>query len=277
MTGRTAPSAAHRHVCWRYDDHAALHAEAHRFLAAGLAAGEQVWYVAPGSDPFGERLRADAVFRDALGRDAVRLVAIESAYGADEVIDPVTQVRAYAAATEAALAAGHTGLRVVADATPLVRTPAQLDAFARYEHLVDRYLSAAPMSAMCAYDRRVLGDRAVAELACLHPETNVDDILFRLHAGAAGDARPVLAGELDASNHDLFRTALRRAAPPAVDGRLVVQATDLSFVDHRCLIHLREHARSRGMDAVLLRTSRSAAARLAELLNLPGVQVEVVR
>jgi len=42
-------------------------------------------------------------------------------------VDPDAQVRTYAAATGAALAAGFTGLRVVAEATPLVRTPEQLD------------------------------------------------------------------------------------------------------------------------------------------------------
>lgn len=277
MSGHARPSASYRHVCWRYDEPAALHAAARRFLSDGLAAGEQVWYVAPGTDTVAERLRGTAVFRDALRRGAARIVALDSAYSTDHIVEPTDQVHAYAAATDAALAAGYTGLRVVADATPLVRTPAQVDAFARYEHLVDRYMSAWPMSAMCAYDRRALGDRTIAELACLHPETNADEVLFRLHAGAPVDGHAVLAGELDASNHEVFLTALTRAAPRPVDGRLVVEATDLRFIDHRCLIHLCAHARDRGAETVLLRTSRSAAARLAELLDLPGLRVEMAR
>lgn len=246
------------------------------FLLAGLTAGEQVWYVSAEPDPVADRLRTEPEFRDALRTGAARLVPLGSAYSCDHVVDPATQVRAYARATEAALAAGHTGLRVAADATALVRGPAQRDAFARYEHLVDRYMRAHPMSAMCAYDRRVLDDQAIAELACLHPRTNVDDVLFRLYADGPGDSGAALVGELDASNHELFRTALHRADPCPVDGRLVVDATNLRFIDHRNLIHLRDHARARGAVAVL-RASRSPAARIAELLDLPGLAVEVTR
>ncbi|WBB80715.1 MEDS domain-containing protein [Micromonospora sp. WMMD882] len=277
VIGRTPQPTTYRHVCWRYDDPSALHDAVAHFLAGGLAAGHQVWYVAPGSNPVGDRLRATGEFQDALRRGAARFVAVESAYGADEVVDPASQVSAYAAATEAALAAGYSGLRVAADATPLVRTPAQLDAFARYEHLVDRYMRGWPMSAMCVYDRRALGDRAIADLACLHPETNAEDVRFRLQAGALGDGHTVLAGELDISHHEVFLATLARADPRPVDGRLVVEATDLRFIDHRCLIRLYEHAHARGAESVLLRTARPALARLAALLDLPGLHVEVSR
>lgn len=277
MSGPARASAAYRHVCWRYDDPATLHTAARRFLADGLAVGEQVWYVAPGRDEVTGQLQATPALRDARRRGAARFVALDSAYRCDEAVAPTDQVRAYAAATEAALAAGYTGLRVVADATSLVRTPAQVDAFARYEYLVDRYMSGWPMSAMCAYDRRVVGDRTVAELACLHPESNADDVHFRLHAGDPADGHVVLAGELDATDQEAFLTAWSRAAPRPVDGRLVVTATDLRFIDHRCLLHLLEQARSRGAETVLLRGARSAPARLAELLDLPGLHVEPAR
>ncbi|MFE9692496.1 STAS domain-containing protein [Micromonospora sp. NPDC005806] len=111
------------------------------------------------------------------------------------------------------------------------------------------------------------------ELACLHPETNVH-VLFRLHPTAA-EAAVTLSGELDPSNHRLFAAALDRADPRPVDGRLLVDATGLRFIDHRCLLHLRDHARRHGATAVL-RTSRSVAARLVELLELTEIQVEVV-
>ncbi|MFI6231306.1 MEDS domain-containing protein [Micromonospora echinospora] len=268
--------AAYRHVCWRYDDRAALHDRVRTFLLEGLALGERIWYVAAEPDPVADRLREEPLIRDALRRGAAGIIPLGSAYDHDHVIDPADQVRAYTEATEAALAAGHTGLRVAADVTALVRTPAQRDAFARYEHRIDRYMRVRPMSAMCAYDRRFLGDEAVAELACLHPGSNADDVLFRLYAGTPGDGRAALVGELDASNHELFRAALDRADPRPADGRLVVEASDLRFIDHRNLIHLRDHARARGAVAVL-RASRSAATRVAELLDLPGLHVEVLR
>ncbi|MFI6820413.1 MEDS domain-containing protein [Micromonospora sp. NPDC050187] len=268
--------AAYRHVCWRYDDRVALHDQVRAFLLEGLALGERIWYVTAEPDPVADRLREEPLIRDALRRGAARIVPLDSAYHHDHIVVPADQVRAYATATADALAAGHTGLRVAADATALVRTPAQRDAFARYEHLIDRYMRVRPMSAMCAYDRRLLGDEAVAELACLHPGTNVDDVLFRLYADTPGDGQAALVGELDASNHELFRAALDRADPRPADGRLVLEAADLRFIDHRNLIHLRDHARARGAVAVL-RASRSAAARVAELLDLAGLDVEVAR
>lgn len=274
MTGEVRRSAPSGHVCWAYDDPAAFDAQAGAFLTEGLAAGERVWYVAPGQpEPIVERLRGVRGFPDALRRGAAQIVPISSAYSTDRVIVPAAQVATYAAGTEEALGAGYTGLRVIADATSLVRTPDQLNAFARYEHLIDRYMRARPMSAMCAYDRRELGDRVIAELACMHPETNAAEVLFRLYACDSGDGCAAVAGELDRSTHELFSTALERAELRPVDGKLVVRATDLRFIDHRILMHLDDYARRHGATAVL-HTSRSAAARLVELLGLSRVRVE---
>lgn len=277
VTSRSAPSASYGHICWAYDDPAAFDARARAFLADGLTSGEQVWYITPGqrADAI-ERLRGLAGFQDALDRGAARVVPLDATYDAGGPIDPPAQVRAYAAATEHALASGYAGLRVVADVALLVRTPAQLDAFTRYEHLIDRYMLTHPMSALCAYDRRELGDRVIAELACMHPQTNALDVLFQLHACEPTAGCAALAGELDLSNHELFSTALERADLRPTDGRLVVEATHLRYIDHRSLMHLQHLARRRHA-TVVLRASRSAAARLVELLDLPEVRVEATR
>lgn len=271
------PWSPYGHVCWSYDDPAAFDSRAREFLAEGLAAGERVWYVA--SEPPGavvERLRGVSVFEDGFRRGAARVVPVDSTYSGSGVVDPVAQVGVYASATGDALAAGYTGLRVLADATPLVRTSAQLDAFARYEHLIDRYMRTRPMSALCAYNRLELGDQAVAELACLHPVTNADEVLFQLYACDPDDGCATLTGELDPSNHELFATALERADLRPVDGQLVLWAPRLRYVDHRSLLHLQDYARRRGATAVL-RTSRSPATRLVELLDLADVRVEAAR
>jgi hypothetical protein len=55
-----------------------------------------------------------------------------------------------------------TSARVAADATPLVRTFDDRAAFARYEHLVDAYMTRHAFSAMCAYNRSKLDRDAVA-------------------------------------------------------------------------------------------------------------------
>jgi anti-anti-sigma regulatory factor len=254
---RTAPPL--RHVCWAYDDGAAFDECAEGFFAEGTAKGERAWYIGTRRPAW---LRRDEDF-----------VRLSSAYGAGPVVDPAAQVDAYAAATEDALAAGYTGLRVVADATTLVGTPAQLDAFARYEHRIDRYMRDHAFTAVCAYDRGVLGERTVAELACMHPDSNVD-VLFHLFNGAAGET--VLAGELDTSVRELLADALERADPPARDGRLTVDASALRFIDHQTLCDLQAYALARGTDIVLT-AAPAAAARLVDLLELTAVRVEAAR
>ncbi|MEH0970331.1 MEDS domain-containing protein [Micromonospora sp. CPCC 205546] len=271
---RDAPGG---HICWSYDDPESLADQADRHLAASLAAGERFWYVTPRpSDVVAERLRTRPDFATAERRGAAAVVPLLSTYSLDHAVDPAAQVAAYSSATDEALAAGHTGLRVVAEATELVRTPTQLDVFTRYEHLIDRYMRTRPFKAMCAYHRPKLGDRAIAELACMHPQTNVEDLLFHLYAVAPTDGHAALAGELDMSNHELFRTALDRADLRPVDGELVLSADNLRFLDHRTLAHLAEYAQRRGATAVL-RTPRPAVARLADLLHLPGIRVEVTQ
>ncbi|MER7888540.1 MEDS domain-containing protein [Micromonospora sp. NPDC094482] len=277
MTSGLPPSTPYGHVCWVYDDQAGFDRQARAFLTAGLAAGERLWYVTAGRpEPVLAQLSTAPALRDALARGVAEVVPLDATYRAGAVVDGPAQVRAYAAATDAALAAGYRGLRVVAEATPLVRSPAQLDAFTRYEHQVDRYMRARPFSAMCGYDRRELSSRAVAELACLHPETNATEAPFQLYACEPADDRAGLAGELDRSGHELLGTALERADLRPLDGRLVVEAPRLRFIDHRALLMLRDYARRRGATLVL-RSPHAGPARLAALLNLSGLQVELAR
>ncbi|MGK5738057.1 MEDS domain-containing protein [Micromonospora sp. URMC 103] len=275
MTSGAESPAPSNHVCWVYDDPTAFERQARAFLIAGLTAGERLWYVAAGpAEPVVARLSDTPALRDALTRGVLGVVSLSDTYRTGAVVDGPAQVRAYAGATEAALAAGFHGLRVVAEATPLVRTPAQLDAFTRYEHLVDRYMRARPFTAMCAYDRRELGGRATAELACLHPETNATETPFQLYACGPADDRFGLAGELDLAGDELFAITLERVDLRPADGRLVVDASRLRFVDHRALLRLREYGRRRGA-AVVVRSPHAAVSRLVGLLDVPGLTVEV--
>ncbi|MGI5245927.1 MEDS domain-containing protein [Dactylosporangium sp. CA-139066] len=265
----SAPASA-KHLCWSYDDRHEFEARARDFLGAGLAAGEQVWYATAGG-PGGLTGWLEEEGRARPG--AVRFVPLEAAYRSGALVDPPAQVAEYVAATAAAVADGHAGLRVVVDVTPLVRTPAQFNAFARYEALVDRHITAAPMRAVCALDRGALGDRAVAELACLHPATNVDGARFSLRAGPPGGPAATLAGDLDITADELLPAALAHVLPRPVDGRIVIDARDLRFVDHRALLHLQRYAEDSAAVAVL-HTSLSTVGRLLDCLGAARVRVE---
>lgn len=272
-TPASANPASAKHFCWSYDDRRELERCARTFLGAGLAAGERVWYAAAGGPGGLAGWLQDASQGDP---EAVRFVPIEAAYPSGTLFDPAAQVAAYAEVTAAAVNAGYAGLRVVADVTPLVRTRAQLDAFARYEALVGRYIEDAPLRAVCGFDRTTLGDRAVAELACLHPAGNAAGVRFTLRAGPPGGPAAILSGELDVTAEELFPSALAHVRPAATGGRIVIDAHDLRFVDHRALLHLQRYAEQTGAVAVLC-TALSTASRLAELLGVSRVRIEADR
>ncbi|MBB2936056.1 anti-anti-sigma regulatory factor [Amycolatopsis bartoniae] len=260
----------HDHVCWSYDDHADFLARAVEFLTEGLHLGLRTAFVAPGAaDELRAQLsRAEPLAR-ALADGALTVESLDGVYGPDEVVDPETQVAAYAAATEAALAQGFRGYRVAAEATALVRTPRQLEQFTRYEHRVDRYMVTHPFSALCAYRRDELDPSAVAQLAGLHPAASPDATPFRLHAGSDGTL--TLAGELDFSSAETFPLVLERAGLPG--GRVVIDGHDLEFVDHRSLWALADAAARRDA-TVVLRTGHPGVERLLGLLDVPRVTVE---
>lgn len=262
----------HDHVCWPYDDPAEFRTQAVGFLSDGLALGQRAWYVAePDTDELRGHLDGLPGVAEALDRGALQLCSIGTTYRSGQVVVPADQVAAYAAATDQALADGYTGLRVAAEATPMVRTDEALEAFCRYEHLVDRYMAARPFAAMCAYDRQELSGEAIGDLASMHPASGPDAAPFRLYA--TSESEVALAGELDLESREHFPAALRRAELHPVGGELVLDASGLDFIDHRALFALSREGLRTGCE-VVLRTAPPSAARLVELLEVPGVRVE---
>ncbi|WP_305788096.1 MEDS domain-containing protein [Symbioplanes lichenis] len=244
------------HTCLTYDDPADFDTAARAFLAAGHAAGQQTWYVGNGK-PQGWEFTPE-------------VLAVAAHYPAGSVIDPEAGLAAYAEATDRARAEGYTGLCVAADATALVRTPAQLEAFARYEFLVDRYMRDHPFTAMCAFDRGELGADVTTELACAHPDSQAP---FRLYADRPDRSGAALAGELDADTLTWFEHTLQRCDLAPAGGELRLDGSALTFIDHQSLLSLDRYARGLGATAVL-RTPFASARRMAELLELTAVRVK---
>ena len=260
-------------MCWRYDEPEEFRVRVREFLSEGLAQGHRVWYVAPGDvTTLLDDVRGIDGLDSAVDAGAARVVSLDSAYPVGTVIDPAAQVAAYARATQAALDAGFTGLRVAADCTPLVSTAEQLDAFARYEHLVDHHMAASPFSAMCGYSGGAVDESAFAQVACMHPNTNAASPGFRLYADGDGTA---LSGETDLVAGELLGLALTRADLRPRDGRVVLEAGGLEFLDHNSLLRLARYATDREASLVL-RTSWPGATRLVDVLDLANVRVEAV-
>ena len=263
---------AHDHVCFSYDLPEDFRARAIEFLGDGLRQGLQVRYVGSGGEEslwadISELLDIDAALR----HGAIGVASLASMYDAERIMRPEKQVRTWADATEGALASGFEGLRVAVDATDLVRTVEQVDAFTRYEHLLDTYMTIQPLSTLCAYARGELGNDTVAALACMHPICNRGATPFRIFADT--DADLAMGGELDSAVHPQFSLALERAEVRTARPEVVFDGKNLEFLDHRALLSLRQCARQSGATAVL-RTNSRIPNRLMQMFAMEGIRAE---
>src|SRR3954454_16054940 len=266
----SAPSRCPRGlVCCLYEDVGEFRRRLAAFFAAGLRAGCQVAYAGLGGE---EGSRADLAGLPDLDRrladGSVRILSLQDVYGTDHPIDGDRVVGVYAAATEQALADGFRGLRVGADASELVRSPAHLDALARYEFLADRYMAGHPLSALCGY-RRSLGHDTVSELASLHATGPPGGTGFRVFGCADGAIG--LGGQCEPGSVTVLRRLLPRIRDGVDDGTVVIDMADVEYVDHRLLRTLNAHAREQGV-SLSLRSAPPFAARLMELLAASGRQ-----
>jgi anti-anti-sigma regulatory factor len=188
-------------------------------------------------------------------------------YGDRHVTDPDGLVAEFGRLADDAVAEGYSGLAVMVDATEVVLTAASRAAFARVEHLADRMIrSRGDITGLCVYDANELGADAVAELGVLHQQTLPDDTQFHLCA-APGGVR--LDGELDLTSLGLLDGAFTAVTSTMAD-EVVVDVSDLEFVDHRSLLVLGRHAAAHGQH-VELRSSRPIVQRLVALSGVEHV------
>lgn len=260
------------HLCWGFDQPGDFRDNAAEFLSDGLARGLKVGYVVSSVQQLTDELGEIDGLDDLIDRGAVETISVESLYGANDAVEPEATVAAYAAATEKALAEGFDGFRVSADATTLVATAPGREAFARYEVLVDRYMSFHPFSAMCGYSTAAVGGRVSAELACLHPLTRFGTAPFQLFNMEDGAIR--LVGDVDLAGWDMFRLALNRIDDGKSD--MVVDLSSVGFIDHRGLSLLADYARETDR-TVVLRGAPPMVTKVVEILPLRHLRLEGAR
>lgn len=255
-----------RHLGWGYHDRGQFLRAAAQFLRQGLARNELVEFVGEGTPS-----ELTAAMR-AAGLPDVRVTPAQDFYPVsdDRVLDPDAAIATLTDAAGRALAEGYAGLRIVGDATCLVRRPEGRDAFARYEFLADRVIAELPIAAMCAFGITALGD-AAAELVCLHGEVGEAVPDFRIHA-APGVAF-ALGGEIDAASADLFASTLDRVWPLLDRDDVVIDASRLDYLDHSTLLRLDATAAQSGR-RILLRGAGPLVCRLVGVLRPSNTVVE---
>ena len=265
-----AERGAQDHLCCLHRDAAEYRRRAAVFFADGLRQGLRVAYTATHGMEAARAELADLDDVDRLVADgAVQILPVQEVYGPGGPVDPERVVAAYAAATEVALADGFRGLRMSADATGLVRTPEQQDAFARYELLVDQYVADHPLSGLCGYSVD-LGEDTTAEFAALHAPGPSEDTGVRVFGCADGALG--LAGEFDLATVPVLDRLLTRLRPGADAGALVVDMAAVDFHDHKLLIALDDYARTRAV-ALSLRSTPRLTARLLEMPAMADVHL----
>lgn len=181
--------------------------------------------------------------------------------------------------TEAALAAGYRGLRVVGEMTWALRdaaTPAQL---AAYEAGVDDLFGDGTLSALCQYDRAAFPDDTLAAVVGPHHlvTSGGDDDGGGFTASRTGEAGVRLTGEVDFADADLLRAFLRSWAAGAPARDLEIDITGLEFLDVAGLRALVETAQDLGSSrALALRGARPLVRRALALTgwdDMPNLRV----
>jgi anti-anti-sigma regulatory factor len=260
------------HLCWPFHGPTDLAGVARGYVAEGLARGERVVVLTESNLGDLQEHVVGAERRDAaLDRGQLQLATIDPAASAER-LPPADDMAALVAMTRDALDAGYPGLRILAIGTVRVTNPVRRARQVRYEHLIDEFCLDHPLIRLCAYDLDVVGEGAVAELACVHTLAHGNLSPFRLHATPRAAA--ALAGAVDAFSAAHLEQALRHIAVAASPREVVIDATGVEFLDHHALLVLNRHATHTGA-TIVLRSPPSIVTRLINLLDLHALSSEV--
>ncbi len=267
MTAATGRSPG-EHVCWPFHGMDGLVAAAQQYVHEGLDRRERVTFCKLG--PTGNRRTivsdvADVGLPPAADVPVLTPLTLDPHWRPSR--DPVDELGTM---TEAALADGYTGLRVLTDATDLARHPGSREEWMRSEHRIDRYSPHHALTVMCGYDADDLGEEPLAEVACLHALTGGRPCSFLLHA-TGSDGALALTGEVDRRSAVALYHAITLVGA-GTSGPLVLDLTEQDFIDHTGLVALHRAARALGTRVHLVGASPLTAL-LVDAFALTGVTV----
>jgi anti-anti-sigma regulatory factor len=257
------------HVCWAFDDAADFRNAAVDFLADGLHLGQRLVYVNEGSpEVLAHHLRGLGPIDDLLDRGALVVCPLDEFCDPTVGVTPERQLALCDQQVTQALADGFTGVRFAAQVTRLAAEPLSWLNHARWEQLADSYMNSRPLSALCGYNREVVGQPAMNALSAVHPLRGSRGSPFGLFVL---DGQVWVEGELDALQ---ARVAHELMASIPVDGDdVVVNVSRLGFADGAATGELAQFARHLSGQGrhVVLRDASPMLRRVWELLDLSSV------
>jgi hypothetical protein len=244
----------HDHIAWAHEGTADFRQGLISFLDEGLAAGEQLLYVAPRSESdmladvdalidHDEHLASGRLVVYPVGRRTSDFSPAEAA----------TMMQGLRERVGRALAGGYRCLRMASEVTQTFATDADAAAQLRFECSVDQIAAALPFVALCAIDRHRVAGPPEQALFAVHHLRGGQAGAHAPWLQAVGDDAWVLRGQVDMVNSAAFGAALA-ALPAAMRGTcLHIWVDQLEFIDVaglRALVGLADAVAHKGGDAV---------------------------
>jgi anti-anti-sigma regulatory factor len=268
------------HICWAYTNESGFQASLAGYLQDGLIAGQRVLAILPAEqlDPTIESLeRTNDDLRQARSDGIISYEPFDDAYRSSHGFDIDDRINGWIDAIDRAIFDGFSGLRVFADATPILLDPLASEDWPIYELRADILSVSAPFVAMCAYDARKVSVQSMSMVQAIHPTLvgaeSTDQ--FHLHGGIDGGL--CLGGEADllwAPMLERLGTAVGSSVPtPCIDAR------ELTFIDIAGMRALARTVDSMGdrHPCISIYSSRGSVERLWHLLDCDNsVDTEVV-
>jgi anti-anti-sigma factor len=259
MTGGQVGSAYDGHALLVYHDEELRLDQLAAFAGRGLERGEVVLCTATSEECTLEEGLAARGFDVAASSRTGQLVRLSLAelFSAGGLTGYVTGV----------LQRGYPGVRVCGNATS---STAHLgwEGMQAAEQEMDHLCETLPVAALCQYDAVAGTSEEVRDLVAAHPQVVRSDTLIVTRRGE----QVRLRGEVDFASAPVLEAALHRAAADGGGRSLLVDLTQLAFIDiagHDALLRGTEGLRAGG-GVLVLRGAMGGVLRVLDMLGLRG-------
>lgn len=225
------------HACLDFDSDDERWQVLRVFAHDGFARGEKVVFAvtrAISPDEVADRIVGGSAGAAHVRRSGQFMV---SSYARDTRLDAARTIYQTQDMIEAACREGYQGLRATGDMAWVLRPGIDLTDLIGFEQATHRTLfHDQRLTAICQYDRRRFGGQLMTTMHAIH-SLSVLDRVGGLHV-IATESGLRLAGECDMATRDELVTALGHAkarhAKARHEGPMVLDLTELSFLDGRC-------------------------------------------
>ncbi len=226
------------HACLLFDDDEQRWDVLGSFARTGFARGEKVLLAdtATPADEVAERIGSHGASawsaRAALASGQLVVVRDVPRFTRGRGFDVENALTLILEMIELAGREGYSGVRASDDMAWALRPGINVDQLIRYEEAAHRRLFAgSQLIGMCQYDRKRFGKQLAATMSAVHPVTVVESVgTLRVTPTNSGLR---IAGEADLATRQQLMAALHGAKTGA-SGRLVLDLTELSFMDAHC-------------------------------------------